>query len=486
MSLNVLRHLGLGLYSNVAAVLSEVVANSWDADAEHVCISIDSVNQKIVIQDDGHGMTIDDANKKYLTVGYERRKADTASLTPRFKRPVMGRKGIGKLSLFSIARTVEVHSIKDNHKHGFKMDSDDIEKRIREKPKSPYFPDEIDRSEFELDRGTRITLTNLKRQLQWTGKPLRRRLARRFSIIGPQYNFEITLDGEPITIDDRDYHNKLQYIWTFGERGLRSRDDARKLEHSEARSNRIRIEGCSEYEIDGWIGTAFESKQLRDSDTKESINKIVVMTRGKLAQEDILEEFGEGGLYTKYIFGEIHANFLDLDDQDDIATTSRQRLIEEDPRYQLLKEKLLIELKHIQGKWTELRNLQGPEKALAYPQIEQWFRDLNPDHKAKAKKLFGRINQLTVDDQEQKRQLFISGVLAFESLKLRNLLYRLDEVSPKNLQVLEEVFIQLDDLEASAYFQIVKDRLAVIRKLTGLADDNAKECALQKHSELVD
>ena len=32
LSLNVLRHLGFGLYSNIAAVLSEVVANSWDAE----------------------------------------------------------------------------------------------------------------------------------------------------------------------------------------------------------------------------------------------------------------------------------------------------------------------------------------------------------------------------------------------------------------------------------------------------------------------
>ena len=107
------------------------------------------------------------------------------------------------------------------------------------------------------------------------------------------------------------------------------------LEHSEDRSGDI--EGYSDLAIDGWIGTASNAGQLRDSDTNESINKIVVMVRGKLAQEDILEEFGEGGLYTKYIFGEIHANFLDLDDQEDIATTSRQRLIEEDPRYQALK-----------------------------------------------------------------------------------------------------------------------------------------------------
>ena len=92
--------------------------------------------------------------------------------------------------------------------------------------------------------------------------------------------------------------------------------------------------------------------QLKDTDTSESINKLVVLVRGKLAQEDILEEFGEGGLYTKYILGEIHADFLDMDDAEDIATTSRQKLIEEDPRYQALKAKLRGELKYVQGQWT--------------------------------------------------------------------------------------------------------------------------------------
>lgn len=36
LDLRVLDHLGLKLYSNAAAVLSEAVANAWDADAELV------------------------------------------------------------------------------------------------------------------------------------------------------------------------------------------------------------------------------------------------------------------------------------------------------------------------------------------------------------------------------------------------------------------------------------------------------------------
>ena len=477
VSLNVLRHLGLGLYSNVAAVLSEVVANSWDADAKRVRISIDPTEGRVVIEDDGHGMTVDDANRKYLYVGYERRKFEPR--TPRFDRPVMGRKGIGKLSLFSIAQTVQVQSVAKGQKHGFVMDSAEIERKIGEGGEGQYEPRPVASTGIDLDRGTRIILTNMKRQLHWTGRALRRRLARRFSIIGPEHSFEIELDGEPIAATDRDYQDKVQYIWTFGDLGRRVADTANNLEDQEERSGKIQDE--SSLEIDGWIGTASTAGQLKDPDTSESINKLVVMVRGKLAQEDILEEFGEGGLYTKYVFGEIHADFLDMDDEDDIATTSRQKLIEEDPRYQALKAKLRKELKYVQGQWTDLRRSQGTKQALAYPEIQEWFEDLNPDQQKAARRLFGRINELPIEKEDDKRRLIVSGVLAFEGLKLRDMLHRLDEISTENLDILQQVFVQLDDLEASAYYQIAKERLQVIHKLRSLQDANAKERAMQEH-----
>ena len=482
LSLSVLKHLGFGLYSNVPAVLSEAVANAWDADARNVSIEIDADpwSGKITIQDDGHGMTVEDANERYLHVGYERRKAVNGARTPRFQRLVMGRKGIGKLSLFSIARTVEIHSVRESERHGFRMDAGRIEEAIKDGEGGEYFPDPVSSEDVGLEVGTRIILTNMKRQLHRSSKPLRRRLARRFSIIGPKHGFEIELDGRPITIEDREYHDKVQYIWTFGSRGSEFASVARNLKRHFPRQETIEVDGDM-FEVDGWIGTAAEAGQLKDQDTKESINKIVVMVRDKLAQEDILEEFGEGGVYSKYVMGEIHADFLDLDDREDIATTSRQRIIEDDPRYEALRSKLLEELKVIQNEWTDLRNEGGTAVAIEFPQIKEWYRNLSPDHKKSAERLFGKINRLPIDDPSQKRQLFISGILAFESLKLRSLLHRLDEVSIENLGMLNEVFLQLDDLEASAYYQIAKDRLEVISKLTSLTDDNAKERAMQDH-----
>ena len=124
VELSALKHLGIGLYSNVPAVLAEAVANAWDADATRVSIRTGLGDSDIRISDDGHGMSVKDVNEKYLRVGYERRK--TGAKTPRFKRDVMGRKGIGKLSLFSIADTVTVHTVKDGQSHAFEMNVEDM------------------------------------------------------------------------------------------------------------------------------------------------------------------------------------------------------------------------------------------------------------------------------------------------------------------------------------------------------------------------
>ena len=79
----------------------------------------------------------------------------------------------------------------------------------------------------------------------------------------------------------------------------------------------------------------------------------------------------EGGIYSKYLIGEIHADFLDTDDREDIATSGRQRIIEDDPRYQSLLQFLQKELKNIQNQWTTLRNAKGEKVALEVPAVKE-------------------------------------------------------------------------------------------------------------------
>lgn len=90
ISLQIVEHLGLNLYSNTSAVISEAVANAWDADAKTVEITLEK--DCITIKDDGCGMDTDDINNKYLTVGYQKRHL--VPITPMLNRKVMGRKGI--------------------------------------------------------------------------------------------------------------------------------------------------------------------------------------------------------------------------------------------------------------------------------------------------------------------------------------------------------------------------------------------------------
>ena len=478
MSLNVLNHLGLNLYSNVPAVLSEVVANSWDADATHVDIEI--ADDKITITDDGHGMSEADINEKYLNVGYERRKKEQVR-TPKHDRPVMGRKGIGKLSLFSIAETVVVHTVvKDREKSGFVMSVADIKVAI-EKEGSTYHPEPLDEYEITLGKeGTQIILTDLKKRVSQAPSALRKRLARRFSIIGTD-NFNVAINGEPVTIADRDYFHKLQYLWHYGEGSEKYKQSCRleKLEHAEEREGTLTADSV-DYNVTGWIGTVGKSGDLNDKDAEDNLNKIVVMVRDKLAQEDILEDFSEGGLYTKYLIGEIHANFLDQDDADDIATTNRQEIIKDDPRYRALQHWVRSELKHIQSRWTTLRTEQGAKEASQIHAIDEWLAGLNSGERRQAKSLFGKIGQLTLDEKD-KVGLYQQCVLAFENIKYKGELEALEQITPENLDAVTQIFAELDDIEASLYYRIVQERLRVIKALHTHVTDNAKEKVVQEY-----
>ena len=292
-----------------------------------------------------------------------------------------------------------MYSARNGICHAFRMHVPDIKIVTGN---NVYSPTSVD-PDAGMTHGTRIVLSNLRR----TGnhpKSLKKRLARRFNIIGDTYGFEIKVNGEKVTMKDREYRQNLQYAWVFGERG-RAEVGEGEAPSTHELSPAVQV-GDDKESIDGWIGTVGESEQMMDSETRESLNRIVIMVRGKMAQEDILETFGEGGIYSKYVMGEIHADFLDKDDCVDIATTSRQRIIEEDPRYVTLREKIRQDLKEVQKEWTGLRNEEGEKAALTIPAINDWYEELPDDLWRAAKKLFGRINQYPIESEDSRRRLF--------------------------------------------------------------------------------
>lgn len=484
LSLNVLHHLGLNLYSSMPAVLSEIVANAWDADATKVRIGLDAQpapsDSTIVVTDDGIGMTRADLNQRFLHVGY-RRRADAATRLSPSGRRVMGRKGIGKLSLLSIADHVLVETAKDGEKNALVLDRSEIDAAISNvdpEDNTPYRPQSAPTDGIDFSHGTRITLTRLKRDLSKTAPFLNRRLSRRFGVIGEKHGFTVLVGDKEVSPADADYLKLAQYVWVYGTPEQQEEYKAKAV-NATHKQDRPSIEILDE-RLHGWIATVERAGQLKDS-SGDNLNKISVMVRRKLAQEDLLDEFNEGGLYSSYLIGELHGEFLDLDDEEDIATSSRQRLREDDPRYEALREHVRGELQHIQAQWTDLRNEEGSKTALSDPAILEWFGTLGKDAAKKARSLFGRINQLTVDSEDERRQLFAHAVLAFETMRHRDSLEALENVSTGDLRALASLFQDSMDLEAALYHRIVSSRLAIIRKLNDLVQDNEKEEFLQDH-----
>ena len=482
ISLNVLEHLGINLYSNVPAVLSEIVANAWDADAPEVRVTWDRNADRIVIRDDGIGMVPQEVNDRFLTVGY-RRRDEQPGVTPRGRSP-MGRKGIGKLSLFSIANTVEVETAKDGLKSAFRMRLDDIRKKIRaEGGNGTYEPEVLPTDEIEFSHGTRIVLSNLrKRQTTATAKALRKRIARRFSIVGQRHGFRVFVDDKEVNPSDRDYYDKIRYIWTYG-----NQDDVLKLcgapDAVEPRDNAIQ---GSRIVIEGWLATVKEVKHLKDEDG-DNLNRIAVFVRGKMAQEDILSDFSERGVYASYLIGELSVDALDryngpgTEPDEDAATSSRQQIVEDDDRYRELREIIGKELKYIQNRWAALRDKDGTKKALEIPEVKAWVNDLKPSIRKKAERWLGKINRIRIDDADEQKQMMKHAVLAFEFYRINENLDRLESVSEDNMQMALEIFGDLDNLESNLYGQIVQQRIEVIRTLQDKIDDNSREKVIQQY-----
>jgi hypothetical protein len=473
VDLNVLDHLGINLYSNIAAVLTEAVANAWDADAGNVIISIDKKKDIITIEDDGCGMSIEDVNNKYLHIGY-RRRLDESDKTSK-GRPVMGRKGLGKLSLFSIADIIEVQSYKNKKAHGLRMNVADIRAALKAN-KVSYSPSVLPKKDIKIKKGTSITLREITRpKLFESMTALRTQLARRFSVIGDAFNFTVKVNGKNITIADREELTKAQFIWRIGDVSLTLPKGCDIKEDRFIDSP----EGKGLVKIRGWIATSNVPKDL--STPAGNLNCIVVMARGRLIQENILDKLNLGQMYTKYLTGQIEADVLDDTEGKDIATSDRQRLQEDDPRYVALLKTLRTVLSKVESEWSELRKKYEVAKVkVEIPAVAEWLDALPMGFRKNAEKVVAQISALPVERPEERKTLLRHGILAFERIKLTG---TVDDFVQglSNVDQLLKILADRDSLESSLYRDIIKSRLEAINGFCGLVDADKKEAVLQKY-----
>lgn len=173
---HILNLLGDELIGSDSLAIFELVKNSYDADAENVTVSFIDLNtpdQKIVVEDDGNGMSLDIINNVWLTVGTNYKKKE-AKISPKYKRFSLGNKGVGRLAVHRLAEEILLETRTEDELFGTRL-TINWQKLVHSgKYIEDLFVDVESGADIELPKmkGTRITLSGLKNK-QWTKKMLR-------------------------------------------------------------------------------------------------------------------------------------------------------------------------------------------------------------------------------------------------------------------------------------------------------------------------
>ena len=102
-----LRELGERLVGRQYIALAELVKNSFDADATKVEIRIQE--DCIEVADNGHGMSFADLRDRWMRVGSTHKSKQ--AISPEFKRPLTGSKGVGRLAVQFLSSELELTSV---------------------------------------------------------------------------------------------------------------------------------------------------------------------------------------------------------------------------------------------------------------------------------------------------------------------------------------------------------------------------------------
>lgn len=493
IDMGALEALGIKLYSNAAAVLTELVANAYDADATLVQIEWNISESSVVVVDNGSGMTQQELNDRFLVTGYQKRRVE-GTHSKLWNRPFMGRKGIGKLSVFSIADEVFVYTTKVGESTGCRIVVDDLKQRISSG--LPYHPEPVEAPEEysfagEAARsGTAIVLNRLtSKRVSLTASALRKRLARRFDVLdqtpSEEGGFKIEIDGERLTFEDRQDLKRLEFLWEFGEQRLP--DHALPAGVNKYVLDDCTVEGRDDWQVRGWIGTARTPSDLADQDGVGSLKNIIVLARKRPIHEGIIDKLDFSRVFGNYVTGQIEADYLDSDnpDEDDIATSDRQRLIEDDPRVEGLHKFLREAFKTASDQWNAERPKRKSKDAFEeFPELETWRDSLPGWQQEPATKMISTIAALTLDQANERTyraSLYRSGVLAFARIGLREKSDELDRLSTLDAEHLLQLFGAQEEYEASLWADILRGRVEAIQKLDNLADDNELERVVQEH-----
>lgn len=332
---NTIDDLGAKLYSQLPPILAELIANGYDAGASEVHLEFyDNAPEKtIIVRDNGVGMTFDEINLNYLIVGRKKR-TQNQEYDPKYKRPVMGKKGIGKLAFFGISNRAQIVTSKGKVGTEFIMDRNEM------KGQSSYRPTfkQVD----TRHSGTEITLFNVRRKIGFDIKSLKQKIASYF-IFDTNFKIFISYNGskfEEISNNDRYTDLPIQFEWNLPLEKLPFR-----------------------IPIKGWLFTARKpiAKKRRG---------IIIFSRKKLVNLPELFPIDSSSYFHEYLAGFLEADFID-EIAEDVISTDRKSLNWDHEEILDFKDWLAKIIRSLENDWREFRTKALADEIRSDPEVQK-------------------------------------------------------------------------------------------------------------------
>lgn len=323
---NTIQHLGVKMYSTMPPALAELIANAYDACATEVHIKLyDNSEKKVIVQDDGIGMSFDEVNKYFLRIGRNRRDEKQESKCGRIPT---GKKGLGKLALFGIGDQITIVTSQKEETVQFDLNWSEI-LDTKDKDYEPSFKRE---SNTEGISGTTIILTDLRRKTGFPVIDYADNIAKLFNFPA-DFIIHISLnDEEPILINSKTKYENIEaeFTWDF--------EDIVNINVKDY---------ASKNQILGSIITT-------EKPLKANLRGVTLFANGRMV--NMPEFFGpsESSHFYSYATGWLNIDFID-NWEEDIISTNRQSIDWEHPKTTELREYLGSCLAIIEKQWREKR-----------------------------------------------------------------------------------------------------------------------------------
>jgi len=464
---NTIEHLGVSLYSKLPSVLSELISNSWDADADNITINFidDGSKKEIEYYDDGNGMNFDELNEKFLLIGRNRRN-NTEDRTSKKGRKVIGKKGLGKLSVFGICDTIEIISVKDGNKNHFKMNLADIKNS-----KGEYNPELVCEKDSECreENGTKMILRKIRRKSGFNLEEIALNLSKKF-LIFDQLNTTLKLnDSENIVISNELKFSTLeeQFKWSF--------------------PNELDITYKYYKNISGSILTT--KTPIKDTD----MSGVYLTSRGKIVNTASFYGLRDNDQFHSYVTGYLEVDFIDEFDED-VISTDRHSLNWENDDTKELQNYLQNVIRKIGNEWRKKREevTKIAIKKTTNLDIQEWQSSLPKYEKDLSEKIISPILYNPHLDTEKSSEIIKNVIDKFDNKTFKDYAEKIADISseeqlPQFLELIED----WKAIEAKQFRDIAYSRIEVIKQFEEYLDTDTKEVPtlhnfLKKFSWLLD